>query len=64
MKVVASKAVYYTGTYVLRRQGNTVTIVLNQEAQGKLSGSMSSMTGACFQIDGVVESGVAMIKTE
>lgn len=49
-----------SGTYVLREQGNTITIVLNQDAQGKLSGSMSSTTGAQFRIDGMMESGIGV----
>ena len=50
----------YSGTYVLSSQGVTVTLSLHQDAQGKITGTLSSTKGTQFQVEGVVEEGVAV----
>jgi hypothetical protein len=50
----------YTGTYVLNSEGVTVTLVLQQDAQGNISGTLSSTKGTQFKIDGTLEEGVAV----
>ena len=41
-----------SGTYVLTAQNLTMTLVLRQDAQGALSGTLSSTSGAQAQVDG------------
>lgn len=50
----------YTGTYsVANQQGGTVTLTLQQAADGQLTGAMSG-NGTQFHVEGMVEEGVAM----
>jgi len=50
----------YSGTYVVEGGGNRVTLVFREDAQGILTGSLTSTTGARFQIEGQVEEGAAV----
>jgi hypothetical protein len=49
-----------TGTYVMTSQNTTLTLVLRQNAQGALSGTLSSTSGAQFQVDGMIQDGVGV----
>jgi hypothetical protein len=55
LKAGAAFGQSYTGTYVLSSQGVTVTLVLTQDAQGKIAGTFSSTNGTQFQMDGTLE---------
>ncbi len=46
------------GVYRLSRPGTVLTLVIKTDAQGRLSGSLSSTTGARFTLSGVVQQGV------
>lgn len=48
------------GTYTLSQGGTTLTLVLAQDPQGNLTGSLSSTTGASFRVEGQVQDGVGM----
>lgn len=48
-----------SGNYTLSADGATLTLVLNQDAQGNVSGALSSTSGAQYQISGQVSEGVA-----
>lgn len=52
----------YSGTYVSSYQGVTATLVLLQDAQGKITGTLSSTNGkgAQFRIEGTLEEGRAV----
>lgn len=52
----------YTGTYTASYQGVTATLVLQQDAQGKITGTLSSTKGkgAQFRIEGNLEEGLAV----
>jgi hypothetical protein len=49
-----------SGTYILNAQGVTLTLVLHQDAQGNIGGSLSSTTGSRFQIEGMIQDGVGV----
>lgn len=49
-----------SGTYILLSGNVTLTLILKQEAQGKLTGSLTSTTGAKFIIDGIMQQGVGI----
>lgn len=53
-------AVNLSGTYTTHAQGNTITLVLRQDAQGNLGGTLSSSTGMQFQIEGMIQDGVGV----
>lgn len=48
------------GTYSHSGNGVTLTLVLNQDGEGNLTGTMSSTTGALFQVEGMVQEGVGV----
>jgi hypothetical protein len=47
-----------SGTYVLTAPTITMTLVLRQDTEGALHGTLSSTSGAQFQVDGKVQDGV------
>jgi hypothetical protein len=50
----------FTGTYsVTNQQGGTVTLTLNQDGSGNITGSMAG-NGQRFTVDGMVENGAAV----
>lgn len=50
----------FSGTYVLEAQGVAITLTLRQDAQGKISGSLSSISGMQFQVNGQIEEDAAV----
>ena len=50
----------YKGTYTLTSGATKLTLVLNQGAGGQVTGTLSSSTGAVFQLNGKLEEDVAM----
>ncbi len=50
----------YLGTWIMTSGTTKLTLVLNQGAAGLVSGTLSSSTGAVFQLNGRVEEGVIM----
>ncbi len=50
----------FDGTYIMASQGNTITLILHQDNQGSITGSLSSTTGMQYQIEGMMEEGVAV----
>ncbi len=49
-----------SGTYVMSAQNVTLTLVLRQDGQGNLTGTLSSTSGARFQVDGKIQDGVGI----
>lgn len=49
----------FNGTYTLTNQGTTLTLTMNQNAQGVITGNLSSTTGVQYQLNGQVEEDVA-----
>jgi hypothetical protein len=49
-----------SGVYTLSSQGVTLTLKLNQDPQGNLKGTLSSTTGAQFQVEGIVQEGIGL----
>ncbi len=49
-----------SGIYTLSSQGVTLTLTLKQDPQGNIKGTLSSTTGAQFQVEGIVKNGVGM----
>ncbi len=49
-----------SGTYTMSNQGINITLVLIQSADNQLSGTLSSTTGARFQITGMLQDGVGV----
>ena len=50
----------YAGTYVLQTPEVTLTLLLQQDPHGKISGTFSSTRGTQFQVDGQVEEDAAV----
>ncbi|RMI25490.1 MAG: hypothetical protein D6681_01460 [Calditrichaeota bacterium] len=50
----------YTGTYTLNSQGVVLTLVLQQDAQGNVLGSLTSTTGGQFRVEGTLQDGAAV----
>jgi len=50
----------FNGTYTLTNQNTTLTLTMNQNTQGVISGNLSSTTGAQYQLNGQVEDGIAV----
>ena len=51
----------FNGTYVMENQGTTLTLTLRQDAQRTIAGTLTSSTGARFELEGQVdEEGVAI----
>ncbi len=48
----------YRGTWTLNSGTTRLTLVLNQGAAGQVTGTLSSSTGAVFQLDGRTEEGI------
>jgi hypothetical protein len=48
------------GTYSYSDGGVTLTLVLKQDREGNLKGTLSSTTGARFQVDGIFQEGVGV----
>lgn len=48
------------GTYVLSQGDTTLTLVLSEAAEGTLAGTLTSSTGARFELEGLVADGVGM----
>jgi hypothetical protein len=46
-----------SGTYVMAAPNSTLTLVLRQDAQGGLQGTLSSTTGGSFRLEGTVSDG-------
>ncbi len=57
--VAVAGAADFSGTYVYKTPKATVTLTLSQDQQGKLSGLLSSTTGAKFQVIGHSKGNVA-----
>ena len=49
-----------SGTYVLTSQNITMTLLLRQDAQGALTGTLSITRGAQFEVEGRVKDGVGV----
>jgi hypothetical protein len=49
-----------SGIYTLSSQGVTLTLTLKQDPQGNIKGTLSSTTGAQFQVEGIVKDGVGL----
>lgn len=49
-----------SGTYILSSQGTTLTLTLEQDAQGNIKGTLSSTAGAQFRVEGVIRENVAV----
>ncbi len=49
--------VVYTGTYELRHENVTITLVLQQDAAGNVTGTLRSTTGMQYRVEGMVEPG-------
>jgi len=56
----AESAGGFSGTYVLENQGTKLTLVMRQDAQGGISGRLTSSTGVTFELEGQVEEGEAI----
>lgn len=50
----------FSGTYTMNAPGVSLTLVMNQDAQGAITGTLSSTSGGQFQLDGMVQDGVAV----
>ncbi len=50
----------FSGTYVLRTQDATITLTLNQDAQGNITGSLTGGTGVRYEVQGIVQAGAAV----
>jgi len=50
----------FTGKYVLSEKGVIVTLVLQQDAQGVITGNLSSTKGTSFRIEGQIEEDIAV----
>lgn len=50
----------FSGTYTLESQGIIITLILKQDTQGKISGSLSSIKGMQFRINGQIEEDAAV----
>lgn len=49
-----------SGTYILNAQASTLTLVLKQDAQGNIRGTLSGTTGAQYQVEGMIQDGVGV----
>jgi hypothetical protein len=49
-----------SGIYTLSSQGVTLTLTLKQDPQGNIKGTLSSTTGAQFQVEGIFKDGVGL----
>lgn len=49
-----------SGIYTLSSQGVTLTLTLKQDLQRNIKGTLSSTTGAQFQVEGMVQGGVGL----
>ena len=49
-----------SGIYTFSSQGVTLTLTLKQDPQGNIKGTLSSTTGAQFQVEGIVQDGVGL----
>jgi hypothetical protein len=50
----------FTGTYVSKSQGITYTLVLRQDSQGKISGTLSGTNGMQYQISADLQDDIAV----
>lgn len=57
MMSAAAWGVVYTGTYELRHDSVTITLVLQQDAAGAITGTLRSTTGMQYTVEGMVEPG-------
>ena len=49
-----------SGEYTLSSQGTTLTLTLEQDAQGKIKGTLSSSTGVQFKMEGMTQNNVGV----
>ena len=49
-----------SGKYTLSSQGTTLTLTLDQDAKGKIKGTLSSTTGMQFRVEGTVQDNVGV----
>jgi len=49
----------YRGTYTLTSEGVTLTLVFDQDAAGRISGTLSSTKGTRFRLEGTIQEGIA-----
>ena len=49
-----------SGTYLLNAQASTLTLILEQDAQGNIHGTLSGTTGARYQVEGMIQDGVGV----
>jgi hypothetical protein len=54
-----SSATGFSGTYTMTGQGVTLKLLLKQDLQGNITGTLSSTTGISYQVEGMVEEGIA-----
>lgn len=57
MMSAVTGGVVYTGTYELRHESVTITLVLQQDAAGAITGTLRSTTGMQYRVEGMVEPG-------
>jgi hypothetical protein len=50
----------YRGTYTTTSGGVTLTLVLEQDAAGRISGTLSSTKGTRFRLEGKIQEGIAI----
>lgn len=62
LMVSLAHAQEFSGIYQLDQQGRILTLTLQQDAHGKLSGTLSSTTGPTYSVDGVAQNRVAVGK--
>jgi hypothetical protein len=49
-----------SGTYTLSSQGTTLTLMLDQDRQGNITGTLSSTTGAQFKVAGMIQNNIGV----
>ena len=49
-----------SGTYTLSAQGTTLTLMLDQDRQGNITGTLSSTTGAQFKVAGMIQNNIGV----
>ena len=60
LTATAAEAQNFSGTYVLQTQKATLTLTLDQDSQGKITGSLTGGTGVKYEVQGMIQDGVAV----
>ena len=50
----------FSGTYILNQGGATLTLIIQQDTQGNLTGTLSSTSGALFKLSGQLDEQAAV----